>query len=76
MSYTDYLKDTYDCGRFELLCKIKGENCTNVYENRQKYSDTKNKLDLRGVDPDNFDAFSYDNDNQGAFCGATIINDR
>lgn len=75
-SYSDYKKDTFECGKFELLCKIKGENCTNLERHKGVPEEAlKGNKDLR-ADKNNFDSFSYDNEETGAFCGATIINDR
>ena len=65
MSYSDYKKDNFDCGRFKSLTEINGEENTGDMDSRPMKDEipkanegdpTKNKDDI--------------------FCGATIINDK
>ena len=91
MSYSDYKKDNFDCGRFKLLTEINGkENSGDTNSQPMKDEIPKeNKEDItiveedilglrqnnNEIDDDFVFYFTLENKDD-YFCGATIINDR
>ena len=85
MSYSDYKKDNFDCGRFKLLTEINGEENTGDTDSqpmRDELDPTNEEieediLDLRNNEIDDDFVFYFTLENkEDFFCGATIINDR
>jgi len=84
LSYSDYTKDSFDCGRGKLLCEINGEDCDAAEE--EELDLRKEELGLRGGDGDRVkrqaeedtDLWAGFSAGDGAdyFCGGTIISDR
>ena len=69
-SYTDFSKESFDCGRYKPLCVIQGSHC-NI---KSPPPPTRSKRDL--IDWDFWPEYPLDENNNGYFCSATIISDR
>ena len=67
MSYSDYKKDNFDCGRFKLLTEINGEENTGDMDSRPIKDEIPKANEVDPTNKENKDDI---------FCGATIINDR
>ena len=92
MSYSDYKKENFDCGRFKLLTEINGEENTVETDSQPMKDDIPNNeddptnkdfeetiLDLRQDNNEIDDDFVFYftlENKENFFCGATIINDR
>ena len=85
MSYSDYKKDNFDCGRFKLLTEINGEENTGDTDSQPMKDEVdptneeieEDILDLRNNEIDDDFVFYFTLENkEDFFCGATIINDR
>ena len=84
LSYSDYTKNSFDCGRGKLLCEINGEDCDAAEE--EELDLREDELGLRGGDGDRVkrqaeedtDLWAGFSGGEGAdyFCGGTIISDR
>jgi len=85
LSYTDFTKSNFDCGRYKRLCEIKGESCDEKPDEVEvttqvtlQATPETDLFDLRDADDDVF--FSIDPDkSKGStdyFCGATMVTDR
>ena len=84
LSYSDYTKNSFDCGRGKLLCEINGEDCDAAEE--EELDLREDELGLRGGDGDRVkrqaeedtDLWAGFSAGDGAdyFCGGTIISDR
>ena len=68
-SYTDFSKESFDCGRYKPLCVIQGSHC-NI---KSPPPPTRSKRDLS--DWDFWPEYPLD-ETSGYFCSATIISDR
>eukprot|EP00091_Calanus_sinicus_P019522 TRINITY_DN4932_c0_g1_i5.p1 TRINITY_DN4932_c0_g1~~TRINITY_DN4932_c0_g1_i5.p1 ORF type:complete len:448 (+),score=93.77 TRINITY_DN4932_c0_g1_i5:138-1481(+) len=80
LSYSDFTKSNFDCGRYKPLCEINNEDCSKEEETTTKdtlvpESPDADYFDLRTEDDDVF--FSIDPDQNPAdyFCGATMVTD-
>ena len=72
MSYSDYKKDNFDCGRFEPF-RYKRLTQNNGDTNSEPMKDEKPKR----ITTNTADVFYFTLENKDDFyCGATIINDR
>ena len=93
MSYSDYKRDNFDCGRFKLFTEINGEQNTGNKDSQpmKDKTPTENEVDptIKDIEEDILDLRQDNNEidddfvfyftvenKDGAFCGATIINDR
>jgi len=87
-SYSDFTRDSFDCGRFKLLTDVNPEGTDNnaPLEVKEKTpeevaEDVINYVDLRNDDSDDIffssqGVLSESGDKPDIYCGATVISDR
>ena len=81
LSYSDYTKDNFDCGRGELLCEINGEECgakagAKEEDQEMEGSERARRQTEAEEEEEEYSLFRFSADDKSFFCGATIINDR
>jgi len=81
LSYSDYNKENFDCGRYQQLCEINGEGCDSDLEAAQPDEDksrVKRQVDSNDLKLElfSFDATLFANNKEAYFCGATLITDK
>ena len=82
LSYSDYTKDNFDCGRGKLLCEINGEECgakAGAKEQDQGMEGAeraRRQTEAEAEEEEEYSLFRFSADDKSFFCGATIINDR
>ena len=81
LSYSDYTKDNFDCGRGKLLCEINGEECgakagAKEEDQGMEGSERARRQTEAEAEEEEYSLFRFSADDKSFFCGATIINDR
>jgi len=80
VSYTDFTRSNFDCGRYKKLCLINDENCDEEPEVTTQVSLTVTPetdiFDLRQTDDDVFFSIDPSKNPDEYFCGATVVSDR
>eukprot|EP00092_Neocalanus_flemingeri_P000634 GFUD01000676.1.p1 GENE.GFUD01000676.1~~GFUD01000676.1.p1 ORF type:complete len:571 (-),score=137.70 GFUD01000676.1:32-1744(-) len=86
LSYTDFTRDNFDCGRYKSLCEINNEDCEESQESNESTEAPKVRIEPVTQDTDLFDLRETDEDdaffssdktaNNEYFCGATMVSDR
>jgi len=80
LSYTDFTRENFDCGRYKPLCEINNETCEKKQEVTTEVTLTvtpeTDLFDLRQADADVFFSIEPGKNPEDYFCGATVVSDR
>eukprot|EP00092_Neocalanus_flemingeri_P019183 GFUD01020782.1.p1 GENE.GFUD01020782.1~~GFUD01020782.1.p1 ORF type:complete len:726 (+),score=150.54 GFUD01020782.1:33-2210(+) len=89
LSYTDFTKQNFDCGRYKPLCEINNEDCEEKTTSKPEITTLKTtKTNTDPIDADIFDLRELDDSDdvffsidpskspEDYFCGATMVSDR